>query len=169
MACSIRSLLPLLVPVVVGCSKGDGSSQDCSPPPPPVPAFRLELTADGPLPGGTKLSVTYQGTQVESYFVGRPAAGNEDVCCRPGRPVGSAALPDVGCGAADGGADAGTDGAGIEALHCDLWTNGGAEVVITAPGYPELDRVLTAKLSADGCGVATSETRIVLLRADAGQ
>lgn len=157
--------------VLIGCSKGDGGSQSCSPPPPPVPAFRLELTAeDGPVPRGTEVQVTYQGTQMESYFVGRAGSGNEDVCCQPGLPAGNGALPSTTCGSPDGGIDAGSDAesTGALALHCDLWTNGGAEVVVTAPGYPTLDDVLDAKLRTDGCGVTTEEERIVLKRADAG-
>jgi len=156
--------------VVLGCSKD--RTDDCAPPPPVVSAFRLELRADrGTLPAGTELKVTYGGDQTESFTVGRPSPVNEDVCCRPARSATSGALPPISCLPPDAGeADASAPDAGSAAvLECELWTNGTAGIQVTAPGFPELDRVLDAKLRADNCGVETKDYRIVLFHADAGQ
>lgn len=156
--------------LVVGCSKNGGDQ--CPAPPPPEPAFRLELTADhGPLPPGTVLQITYGGNQSESYVLGEANPGNVDVCCRPALPMPEGTLPSVSCAAPDASAskDAGaSDGGGILALDCELWTNGTAGVTVTGPGFPELDQVLEAKQRADNCGVETQDERIVLLHADAG-
>lgn len=62
------------------------------------PAFHIQLTAsDGPLPPDTVLTVTYSGTETESYSLAHGGVDNQDVCCRPGSPT-SGALPDIPCG-----------------------------------------------------------------------
>jgi hypothetical protein len=132
--------------------------------PPPVPAFRLELTAeDGPLPPDTSLSVTYQGSQKESYRLSGPASGNEDVCCRPGaRLPDGVALPHVACGTT--APDVGVP----EAIFCELWTNGLAEVGVTGHGYPSIDRVLETRKRDRDCGVDTVDVHLALSHPDGG-
>jgi len=84
----------LLVAVAVACT----SSHHDKVCPKNQPAFRIQLTAsDGPLPSDTVLTVTYSGTEMESYSLAHGGADNQDVCCRPGSPT-SGALADVPCG-----------------------------------------------------------------------
>jgi hypothetical protein len=156
-----------------------------------VAAFRVELTTeDGEaLPENTELSVRYQGRQSEGYTLAEPPTTNEDVCCRPAEPV-SGALPEVKClepveGVEDASvavdaapADAAVTDARAApdagpapaptALHCELWTNGIAEITITAEGYTELVQTLQAEAREDECGLETVDERLVLTRQDGG-
>jgi hypothetical protein len=52
----------------------------------------------------------------------------------------------------------------IERVVCDLWTDGAANVHVTAGGYPEVERELAAK--RDDCGLVLTEVPITLERAD---
>lgn len=166
----------VLCAAALGCTKG--RSDDCAVPPPPEPAFRLQLTADrGTLPPGTSIEVTYGGDQRETYELGVPNTVHEDLCCRPGRTSGSGPLPSVPCHVMD--ASSGLDAAKVDggapqetgtvAILCELWTNGTAGVLVTAPGFPDLDRVLDAKLREDLCGVETQDERLILYHAEAGK
>jgi hypothetical protein len=83
------------------------------------------------------------------------------------------ALPD----AASGGGDAANDAAMVsdggsgsdapEALLCDLWTNGRADIVLTGATYPRLEKTLSVKL--DECGVVRRDVRVIWTRRDGGQ
>jgi len=169
--------------------------------PRPVAAFRLQLTAPSALPSDTRIEVSYQGSQTESFDLSKPEH-HEDVCCRLAEPV-SGALPHVPCGsqvvsrvtAADagvdartsvdgsvspmeGGADAAPEGGPHEgghdasapnlALQCELWTNGPANLHVTARGYAALDEDLRSKLRGDNCGVDTEDVRFGLTPLDGG-
>src|ERR1700744_2755382 len=107
-----------------------------SPCPRSEPAFRLELTAvDGPLPADTDLVVNYQGSLTQDFNLTTKGAGNADVCCRiESTRAGSGPLPAVSCGSplAD-------DGGPVVGFLCQLWTNGSAEVIVTASSYARLD------------------------------
>lgn len=54
-----------------------------------------------------------------------------------------------------------------EALLCELWTTGPAEIVVTGASYPRLDRVLSVEL--DECGTVTRDVRVIWARGDAGR
>lgn len=71
----------------------------------------------------------------------------------------------------DGGvgteAGSGTSGGAPEALLCDLWTNGRADIVVTGSTYPRLDRTLLVEF--DECGVVRRDVRVIWTRRDGGQ
>jgi len=162
-------------------------SHEPKPPCPRVqPAFRLELTAPGGIPKGTRMDVQYNGTWKESFVVGGSRTGSVDVCCRLGSAVAAGPLPEIKCGepatseagsseagsseagsSEAGSSEAGSSEAGIpdaggeEALLCQLWTDGDAEVRVTAFGYPELTEVLEATVD-ERCGVVTTDVRLSL-------
>jgi hypothetical protein len=167
-----------------------GCAKDHQPPPCPrnEPAFRLQLTAPGGvLPSDTRLTVNYSGNREEKYSLSAGGPMNTDVCCRTGAPVGGR-LPDVRCTApslsssgpplrdASYGADAtlppakGDAGpAGPVALLCDLWTNGYADVQISASGYPDFEHEpFVPNVPDPRCGVVTVDLRIELGHTDAG-
>jgi hypothetical protein len=146
---------------MMGCSSGRAQSQPC---PRAVAAFRLELTAvDGELPSNTVLEVRYGGQQSGSYSLSRPTLTNEDVCCRSAE-VTRPPLPEVRCGAPP--LDGST--AHTRAILCELWTNGLAELKVTAQGYPRLDRVLQSRLASERCGVETVDVEVQLTHGDGG-
>jgi hypothetical protein len=153
-------------------------------------AFRVQLTAPAPrapIPPDTAIMVEYQGSESETFALGRPVH-NQDVCCRLGLST-NGALPDVPCpgstpveagsgsdaasplptgGQRDGGDGAPKGAPQPTALFCELWTNGPASVHVTASGYAVMDRDLESKLRDDNCGVRTVDVDLVLVRPDGG-
>ncbi len=152
-----------------------GCSEDHSPVKQPcprdVPAFRVQLVAPGGnIPANTKLQVTFGGSGREHYSVERGNGDNKTVCCRPGEVL-SGDYPAVKCD--DSGGSGSEAGAGVAAIHCEMWTDGAAEVEVEADGYSLLEETLTAELSDDeqleGCSMLTTkDVEISLLRGDAG-
>jgi hypothetical protein len=124
------------------------------------------------LPEDLRLVVQYQGTVTEEYALSAPASANEDVCCRPLSESIRGELPEVRCrglASPDAAADAGEPVAeGPKALLCQLWTDGEAEISITASGYETLNRVLEAKIVEARCGLETSDVNVELAGPDAG-
>lgn len=165
--CAAFGLL-VFAPLGVSSCNDDGGKppRDC---PRQQPAFRILLTAeDGRLPTDTFLKVTY-GSGTDTFSFAEAGGSHEDLCCRPWTDT-DAGLPPTTCGASatgDASRDAGPDGgAGPEALLCDLWSNGVAELDVTTAEYPKLAQSLSAE--RDECGVRTVEVRVELRHADGG-
>ncbi|MEN9580510.1 MAG: hypothetical protein RJA70_3519 [Pseudomonadota bacterium] len=178
---NLSALARSVVRVAVGCL----SVLSCSPQPNegnPCPrdvaAFRVELTGPtGELPPETELAVTFGGAGVERYSVERGNRSNKTVCCVPAHPsVGK--LPHVSCdgdstrGAALSAKDAGTD-RGVAAIHCELWTDGAAQLEVQAAGHAPFEKTLSAVLVEDEtleeCNtLKTRDIRLVLQLGDSG-
>ncbi len=155
-----KSVAGMATAWIIGCSSPSARTNAC---PRPVPAFRVEVTAanDG-LPPDTTMTVLYGGNQSGTYSIATGTSTSGDICCHTGTPV-SGALPPVVCGS-----EAPTDGGDARALLCELWTNGVAEVKITAAGYSPFDDVLPAEVTDPSCGVTTLDERLVLTHGDGG-
>jgi hypothetical protein len=143
--------------LLVGCPK---EPPECGR---PQAAFKVLVTASGaPLPTGTTVHIEY-GSGAEEYLLGDPDFSSEVMFCE-------IFLRDAGVPVADAATDAGDAGAGsveIEALSCELWTGGATTVIVSASGYPQLERELTAE--EDECGVMTTDVPLTLEREDAGR
>lgn len=129
------------------------------------PAFRLLLRApEGPLPADTRVRVTYQGNLHESYG-GVRTHDNEDLCCRrhseiPSHFDSTSCHPDAGVSI--------SSLAGTEAIACDLWSNGAAQVEVSASGYETTVQELEAEVDEACQTIVTSDVVLVLQRGDAG-
>jgi hypothetical protein len=127
------------------------------------PAFRLMVVAPhGPLPRDTELQLTYQGTLHEDYDL-HDRSGNEDLCCRTMSSIPSE-LTMTSCNA-DAGA---SPHAPAMAIVCDVWSNGAAQVTLSATGYDTTVNDLTATLDEDCETIETSDVTLRLQRGDAG-
>jgi hypothetical protein len=150
-----------------GCNGTDGEDEPVCPR--GRPAFDVRLTAaDGSVPGDLELSVTVGGSVTETF----PAHGrgkNDVLCCVRGEGDGLSFNPAT-CGEPTG--DASTTEAGhATVIHCQVWSNGAAQVEVDASGYAPLEQILTARADADYAECATWETQPVelrLTRGDAG-
>ena len=181
-------VLLLIGGCAIGCSRPQDSPSPC---PRDVPAFRLLVTAaDGPIPSDTELTVTFGGSGVEEYSLRFGNGDNKTVCCVAASASESPPSPRCGSrvagrgsslrvdGAAfDGGASGSTEGsasdAGTAAIACDLWTDGAAEIEISASGYALLQQTLRAEpsegeLAEDCAALQTKEVSVSLARGDAG-
>jgi hypothetical protein len=141
------------------------SSEKVLPPacPPREAAFRVEVTAeDGILPPDTSIAVRYQGNQEERFELPAPSNRNEDVCCRLSTATLSQ-LPAVECPG-----EGNVPVAEVRAVHCELWTNGIAEITVRGGDYPDVIETLEAVARDDACGLETRPVRLVLQRADGG-
>lgn len=104
--------------------------------PPSGPTFRVLLTASsGPLPADTRIAVKY-GAGVEEY----PGDAGKSVFCHdvPGDP----------------------DAGAREAISCELWTSGAADVSVTASGCCPIEKTLRAE--RDDCGLELTEVPLEL-------
>lgn len=145
-------------------SSGCSSPERRAPCPRRAPAFRLQLTAEGgDLPPDTRIDVLYGGNQEGTYSIASGIGRNDDVCCVIGTPT-AGALPHVPCVESSL-----PDGGGAAAILCELWTDGAAEVVVTASGYAGLDRTLAPVVNNPGCGVDTVDQHLLLSRGDGGR
>lgn len=119
----------------------------------------------------------FGGSGVERYSVARGNRDNKTVCCTAAQPT-DGKLPPVPCddassqGAALIALDAGAD-RGSTAIHCELWTDGAAEVEVNADGYAPLSETLSALIDDDEeleeCKtLKTKDVRLVLQMGDAG-
>jgi hypothetical protein len=123
-------------------------------------AFKVLLVAaDGPLPEDTVFTVEH-GTGKESFSLEADFPSSDVVfCCRSTR--------DGECTqAGDAASDADGGPAPVEGLLCELWTDGAADVTVTASGYPDLEENLQAR-SSEGC-LQTVDVTLMLERRDAG-
>jgi len=95
-------------------------------------------------------------------------AGRHDAGASPRTAPLDAAVVDASADASSRDAsDAGEVPALPEAILCQLWTNGPADVSVIASGYAPLDDPLDDQLLPDGCGVETQDERLVLRPPDA--
>lgn len=145
------SILALSGAAAMTASCSDASSGETTTCSRPRPAFSLTVrAADGaPLPRQTRIKVV-AGSGEETYDAQSPGVPQIAYCDLEGLPDGGAADP-------DGGAPADPTG-----IHCNLWTDGAAEVTVTAKGFRKADRSFQAK--RDACGIATTEVRMDLER-----
>lgn len=173
---AIRALAAFGIFMMPACSPSSPDPASCGP---PHATFHLVLdAADGPVPGDIVIDVKY-GSGEETFDAKNPDGTPEVVYCRlEFDGVEMDASADVAEGGDDGDAsdlDARGDGPGgphgdggpnrtIARVVCDLWTDGAADVHITASGYPEVERELSAE--RDACGLVLSEVAITLERAD---
>jgi hypothetical protein len=137
-----------------------------------TPDFIVIISAlDAPLPLDTVVSVAYGGTGVEECRI--PNDGKRKVLfCDPSDREGNPVEPVEGQ-AGETAATAGSGGEGgtgtgrppheLEALRCELWTDGPATVTVTTELYPEVVEPLTAKK-----GLCIVESEIVLQHEDGG-
>jgi hypothetical protein len=154
---SLRAFV-FVVPFATACTSSPTHGDPC---PRPVPAFRVELTAAvGGLPPDTTLNVLYGGNQSGTYSIHSGSSTSEDVCCHTGVPT-SGPLPHVACDS-----QAPNDGGPAQALLCELWTDGLAEVQVRATGYHLLDQVFQAEVTDPNCGVDTVDELMVLRHGD---
>lgn len=80
------------------------------------------------------------------------------------------AAPETSDAATDAGVttDSGASTGAPDALLCDLWTNGWADIVLTGSTYPKLKKSLDVQVD-DECGVVRRDVRIIWTRHDGGQ
>lgn len=127
------------------------------------PAFRVLVVApQGPLPRDTELQLTYQGTQHEAYEL-HDRSINEDLCCQavsevPSEFSATSCRPDAGVPLHSPAV----------AIVCDVWSNGAAQVTLSATGYDTAVHNLTAMLDEECETIETSDVTLTLQRGDAG-
>jgi hypothetical protein len=157
---------PLLLWVVMLCSacRGAESEPDDLVCPRAAAAFDVKLTAaGGELPMDTQLEVTVEGATVESFSLHEGNQSHQVVCCVAGESAGlslspatcAEPLPQITVVDASlvedrdqvpfgtGGAEAGARG--VDTIHCRIWSNGAAHVLVHASGYPEVVETLVAQ------------------------
>jgi hypothetical protein len=142
--CWSRAAL-LLGVLLLGCSRDKVPGPTCSG---LEPAFALLIVAeDGPLPDDLRLSVTYGGG-IEEFVLADTERTGEVVFCAPSdRDGGAPSMPDA-------------EAEALEALRCELWTDGAATIDVQGGDYPPLEHELEAE--ADACGIKTVEEAIEL-------
>jgi len=146
----VRKLLVVSCTALVwSCSNDNGGDKSCT----AHAAFDLSLrTADNvPLPDDTALRVDYH-SGTETYQLNEDHTSLQTVLCD--------ALGEIN----DASTDAGPKS--VESLRCKLWTNGGAKVIVTASGYPDVTRALEATEKND-C-IQTVSVELVLGDTDGG-
>lgn len=113
------------------------------------PAFVVTIRSnEGPLPPDTRLHVKY-GSGEERYSLREPNAPANVIFC--------ATI------AGDGAPDA---GGAVQALVCELWTQGAAQITVEASGYPSIMRNLKAQRNR--CGIETVDDEFLLQARDGG-
>jgi len=139
---------------------GTASVASCSPDAEPAecsgqPAFVLTVTAQGGgLPTDLELEVRYGGSQKpETYRLVAPHEP-EVVFCTVAPVTAETGAAASGAGGAPGEP---------ESLACRLWTEGPANVVLRADGFPPL--MVDLQVDADRCTVTES---VELMRGDGG-
>ena len=113
-------------------------------------------------PSAALPAVACSGTVLSSVSNGADAARRDAAA---DASLSDAATPDASIGDA---ASEPHEEAGLpDAILCELWTNGPAEIAATATGYAPLDEMRQAELLSNGCGVQTLDVRLVLQHPDA--
>lgn len=108
------------------------------------------------------MQLTYQGTLHEDYELGRRSS-NEDLCCRT-----MSAIPnELGTTACNPDAGAPLHAPAM-AILCDVWSNGAAQVTLSATGYDTTVHELAATLDEECETIETSNVTLTLQRGDAG-
>ncbi|HEY4102363.1 MAG TPA: hypothetical protein VGM44_00665 [Polyangiaceae bacterium] len=97
---------------------------------------------DRPLSADTVVHVTYGGSGMESYSPSEQGVTHEVVFCHLASLDGGLDLDDASLGAAGATSQ---DDSGIEALNCELWTGGYAELQITTDGLTPMTYELTPR------------------------
>jgi hypothetical protein len=106
---------------------------------------------DGLLPKGVVITVKY-GSGKEVYDADHPNQSPQVVFCKQSFDGGG--VTD------DASVDDASSSGLVEAIVCDLWTDGAATVRVEGQGYPEVERNLVA--DTDDCGLKLSEETIVI-------
>jgi hypothetical protein len=142
------------------------ASASCGPDPgPPCPDLKpsfsvlIENANGEPLPPATVLRLKYGGSGIEEFHLDAPSTP-QVMFCRPAERDGGATSEPADAG--DGG-DAGDAGGApsVEALYCDLWTEGPATLEIDAGDVQETRDL---EVQRNACTVAVT----IDLGADAG-
>ncbi len=155
----------------VSCREPDNSDTEVCPR--AEAAFDLRVTAvGGSVPVGTRISVTYGGATTEHYVVGEGHSSNQaSLCCVDDSGEGLSLHP-AHCG--ESLADASVPNSPLSSptqVRCLIWSNGAADVIVEARGYPLVAQTLAAEEdeSYPECGAwDTALTRVELSRLDAG-
>jgi hypothetical protein len=165
---------------LLACDPGSDAPEDVCPR--ARPAFELTIKShEGTLPRNLGVEVEFGGATSERYSFQRGNEGNDVLCCVPGNEPLSSLHPQT-CGRALSEsmlADAALDAAPTAPaplhppteLRCQIWTNGAADLTITAGETPELRRTLVADLDEryPRCAVwDTTAVKLVLGATDAG-
>lgn len=120
--------------VALGCSSEPPEPNEC---PAPRAAFALSLSAqDGELPSDTQLDVTFSAGR-EVFALAEPGQALEAVRC-----------------------ETVVEAERVVALSCALWTDGPADVAVTATGFNSLRQSLAHEV--DDCGVRTVDVELEL-------
>jgi hypothetical protein len=133
------------------------------------------------LPRSLGVEVEFGGATNESYSFHGGNEGNDVLCCVPANEPLSSLHPQT-CGrslselnAPDAALDAASPSPTVleppTELRCQIWTNGAADLTITARDTPELRRTLVADLDEryPQCSVwDTTSVKLVLGADDAG-
>ncbi|HEY3499682.1 MAG TPA: hypothetical protein VGK73_33555 [Polyangiaceae bacterium] len=164
----VRRLTYLLV-LVAACGPDKKPQQPC----PTGPDFEVLISAAvGPLPSDTVVRLYYGAgdpEHPEEFVLANPGVPKVLFCSaadREGNKV-DGGLPSQ---TAASGGDGGESGAGgeknvtVDALLCECWSFGSAELEIVTAEYPDEERVALKKKQ----GVCTVTSEIVLEKPDAG-
>lgn len=146
---------------VTACGPGKRPPEGCD-----GPSFNLEVTAEGgPLPADTRINVRYGSNQEgEPYALGQHARKQAVFCEEDTNDGGApAASADSAAGAGQAGASGADTGTSAEvwALRCRLYTQGPAQVDVTATGYVPVEGRALSFDDDDHCDV---EVDVVLER-----
>jgi hypothetical protein len=124
----------------------------------PHPDFVVVITPVGAtLPADTRVRVLFGSSLIEDYHLNQSNNSEVVFCHASSLDGGPLDTTEAGAGSDAGQADAAPDAAGVdsppvEALRCELWTDGGATIEISSASEPTVRRVLTPL--ADQCTVS---------------
>lgn len=139
-----------------GCSQSPDPEVHCD----AHPAFVVLVTVPtGTLPANTTITITFGGSGTEMFELGADGPHHALFCDWALRDGTKIPQP-----------DAATDGAAPlpEALSCELWTGGAANITIEGDGYqPILNMQLEAKNDAS-CGFKTVNETLTLAPMEGG-
>lgn len=149
-----------------------GPDKKPAPPCPSGPDFEVLISAEGePLPSDTVVRLYYGAgdpEHPEEFVLADPGVPKVLFCSaadRDGNKI-DGGLPEPGGGGGDGG-EGGVGGGKIvtvEALLCECWSFGSAELEIVTASYPDQERVALKKKQ----DVCTVHSEVVLEKPDAG-
>jgi hypothetical protein len=135
-----------LAALALGTSACSSSTPETCEPPNAHATFRMTVKApSGPLPDKVIITIKYGGSGEEIYDARFPNITPQVVFCKQER---------------EGGVEQDASQPDMEAIVCDLWTDGAATVKIEAEGYADLERNLKAE--TDKCGLKLTEETLTL-------